>query len=126
MMITDIQIDQLVHFETATDGTAVRLIVKDAAGHQVGLVLSVETLSSLAMTLPTMASFAAQRAHGDPGMRVTYPAQEFQLELAPNNLRILTIGTPDGFNVSFTLTEEFSQELGEAHLAGIGYRIQTH
>jgi hypothetical protein len=73
-----------------------------------------------------MASFAAQRAHGDPGMRVTYPAREFQLELAPNNLRILTIGTPDGFNVSFTLTEEFSQELGEAHLAGIGYRIQTH
>jgi hypothetical protein len=59
-------------------------------------------------------------------MRITYPAAEFQIELSPGNFRILTIGTPDGFTVSFSLTDELSQELGEAHLKGIGQRAKTH
>ena len=50
-------------------------------------------------------------------MRITYPVTEFQIELSPGNFRILTIGTPDGFTVSFSLTEELSQELGEAQSA---------
>jgi hypothetical protein len=44
-------------------------------------------------------------------MRITYPLREFEIELGPDNLRILRIGTPDGFTVSFSLTEELSQEL---------------
>jgi hypothetical protein len=59
-------------------------------------------------------------------MRITHPAAEFQIELSPGNFRILTIGTPDGFTVSFSLTDELSQELGEAHLKGIGQRAKTH
>jgi hypothetical protein len=59
-------------------------------------------------------------------MRITYPVTEFQIELSPGNFRILTIGTPDGFTVSFSLTEELSQELGEAHLNGVGLRAKTH
>ena len=78
------------------------------------------------MTLPRMASNAIKRAHNDSAMRITYPATNFQIELSPGNVRILTIGTPDGFTVSFSLTEEFSQELGEAHLKGIGQRAKTH
>jgi len=46
--------------------------------------------------------------------------------LSPGNFRILTIGTPDGFTASFSLTEELSQELGEAHLNGVGLRAKTH
>ncbi|HEX9588332.1 MAG TPA: hypothetical protein VGA15_11395 [Bradyrhizobium sp.] len=43
-------------------------------------------------------------------------------------MTILTIGTPDGFTVSFNLTEELSRELGEANLKGYGHhaRTQTH
>jgi hypothetical protein len=78
------------------------------------------------MTLPGMASNAIKRAHNDSAMRITYPATNFQIELSPSNVRILTIGTPDGFTVSFRLTEEFSQEVGEAHLKGIGQRPKTH
>jgi hypothetical protein len=78
------------------------------------------------MTMPTIASSAVKRAHGDPRMRITYPAEEFQIEEGPDDLRILTIGTPEGFNVSFSLTEELSYELGEAHLSGFGRHPRRH
>jgi hypothetical protein len=123
---TDIQVHRLINFETATDGTAVRLLVDDVAGRTVGIIFTIETLSALLMTLPTMATSAIKRAHNDPAMRITYPATDYRIELSPGNVRILTIGTPDGFSVSFSLTEEFSQELGEAHLKGIGQRAKTH
>ena len=125
-MATDIQVHRLINFETATDGTAVRLLVDDVAGRTVGIIFTIETLSALLMTLPTMATSAIKRAHNDPAMRIRYPATDFRIELSPGNVRILTIGTPDGISVSFSLTEEFSQELGEAHLKGIGQRAKTH
>lgn len=116
----------MINFETATDGTAVRLVIEDIAGCAIGIILTIETLSALLMTLPTMASNAVKRAHNDPAMRITYPMTKFQIDLSPGNFRILTIGTPDGFTVSFSLTEELSQELGEAHLNGVGLRAKTH
>lgn len=122
----DIQIERLINFETAADGTAVRLIIRDAAGEILGIILTIDALSSLLMTMPTMASSAVKRAHGNPLMRITYPAEEFQIESGPDDLRILTIGTPDGFNVSFTLTEELSCELGEAHLGASGQHPRRH
>jgi hypothetical protein len=125
-MAAELAINKLVNFETAIDGTAVKLIVEDFAGQTVSIVMTVETLTALLMTLPTMASSAVRRAHGDSNTRVTYPLREFQIESTIDNLRILTIGTPDGFTVSFSLTEELSQELGEAHLQGIGHRKKTH
>lgn len=124
--MTDIQIDRLINFETAADGTAVRLIIKDSAGETLGIVMTIDTLSSLLMTMPTIASSAVKRAHGDPRVRITYPAEEFQIEEGPDDLRILTIGTPEGFNVSFSLTEELSYELGEAHLSGFGQHPRRH
>ena len=92
-MATDIEVRRLINFETATDGTAVRLLVDDAAGRTVGIIFTIETLSALLMTLPTMAASAIKRAHNDPTMRITYPATDFQIELSPGNVRILTIGT---------------------------------
>lgn len=125
-MATEIEIRRLINFETATDGTAVKLVVEDPAGRTVGIVLTIETVTALLMTLPTMASSAVQRANGDSSMRITYPLRDFQIESTTDNLRILTIGTPDGFTVSFSLKEELSQELGEAHLKGSGHRAKPH
>jgi hypothetical protein len=122
----DIEIQRLVNFETATDGTAVKLIVADVANREIGIILKIETLTALLMTLPAMASSAVKRAHNDPSMRITYPLREFEIEFGPDNLRILTIGTPDGFEVSFSLTEDLSLELGQAHLDGAGQRAKTH
>jgi hypothetical protein len=125
-MTTEVEIKRLVNFETAADGTAVKLIVRDVANRTFSIILTLETLSALLMTLPTMALSAVKRAHNDPTMRITYPLREFEIELGPDNLRILTIGTPDGFTVSFSLTEELSQELGRAHLEGGGHRAKAH
>jgi hypothetical protein len=125
-MTIDIEIQRLVNFETATDGTAVKLIVADIANREIGIILKIETLTALLMTLPAMASSAVKRAHNDPNMRITYPLREFEIEFGPDNLRILTIGTPDGFRVSFSLTEDLSLELGQAHLDGAGQRAKTH
>jgi hypothetical protein len=125
-MTTEVEIKRLVNFETAADGTAVKLIVRDVANRTFSIILKLETLSALLMTLPTMALSAVKRAHNDPTMRITYPLREFEIELGPDNLRILTIGTPDGFTVSFSLTEELSQELGRAHLEGGGHRAKAH
>jgi hypothetical protein len=125
-MTIDIEIQRLVNFETATDGTAVKLIVADIANREIGIILKIETLTALLMTLPEMASSAVKRAHNDPSMRITYPLREFEIEFGPDNLRILTIGTPDGFEVSFSLTEDLSLELGQAHLDGAGQRAKTH
>jgi hypothetical protein len=122
----DIQVRRLLNFETATDGSAVRLIVEDLASHRIGIVFTIETVTALLMTLPKMASSAVQQAHGDPSMRVTYPLSQFQIELSPAGTRILTIGTPDGFTVSFSLTDEISRELGEAHLKQPDRRSTKH
>jgi hypothetical protein len=88
----DIEVRRLINFETATGGTAVRLLTEDIAGCTTGIIFTIETLSALLMTLPTMASSAVIRAHNDPTMRITYPATDFQVELSPGNFRILTIG----------------------------------
>jgi hypothetical protein len=126
MMAIEIEVCRLVNFETAIDGTAVKLMVEDVAERTVGIILTVDMLSALLMTLPAMAASAVKRANNDPDLRITYPLREFRLELGPDSLRILTVGTPDGFTVSFSLTEELSQELGEAHLKGSGRRAKTH
>jgi hypothetical protein len=61
-MTTEIEIQRLIKFETATDGTAVKLIVRDVSNHTVGIILTIEALSALLMTLPMMASNAVKRA----------------------------------------------------------------
>jgi hypothetical protein len=121
-MANDIEVRKLINFETASDGTAVRLIVEDIGGRPVGIIFTIETVTALLMTLPTMASNAVKRANNDPRMRITYPLTDFQIESTPDNLRILTVGTPDGFTVAFSLTDELSQELGRAHRKGRGRR----
>jgi hypothetical protein len=125
MMAIEIEILKLTNFETAADGSAVKLVVEDIVGRTLGIILTIERVTELLMTLPAMASSAVKRANNDPAMRITYPLREFQIELGPDDLRILTIGTSDGFTVSFSLTEELSYELGEAHLKGIGHRART-
>lgn len=125
-MVADLEVRGLLNFETATDGSAVRLIVEDVKGQQVGIVFTIQTVTALLMTLPAMASSALRQADGDPTMRVTYPLSRFQIEQNSDGGRILTIGTPDRFSVSFSLTDEISRQLGEAHLEAPVRRSQTH
>ena len=75
-MTMEIQIQSLVKFETAvTDGTAVNFIVTDIDNGEIGIILSIETLTALLVALPAMASSAVKRTHdgrGICGSRIRY------------------------------------------------------
>jgi hypothetical protein len=53
-MTTEIEVQELINFETATDGTAVKIFVRDVANRKISIILTIETLSGL-LTLPSMA-----------------------------------------------------------------------
>ena len=57
------------------------------------------------MTLPKMVNAIVQRKN--PSLRVVYPLGKHQFEQAADgSTRILTLATRDGFEVSFSVSEE--------------------
>jgi hypothetical protein len=105
-MDNEFSIREMTQVDTAPDGSMIRLSMNDASGRPVALVLPFKCLNQLIMTLPNVARQALQLQHGDPSLRVVYPTSRFRLELADDfETRILTLETPDGFSVSFGLTQ---------------------
>jgi hypothetical protein len=106
-------IQHLVRFETDEDGSSTNLVVTDLVGREVILAFPMEAISRLIMTLPKMVNTVVQ--HRNPGLRVVYPLDQHEFGLsADGSTRILTLRTRDGFEVSFTMTDEqystFSQQ----------------
>jgi hypothetical protein len=119
----DIEVRKLTRFETADDGTSIKILVEDATGQPATLSFPIECLTSLIMTLPRMVTAAVQRQQKDPTLRVTFPLEQFEVELSPDlDTRILTLTTPDGFAVSFSLSEEQCRGIGCAGLERTGTR----
>ncbi len=105
-MSAEFAIGEMTCFETAEDGSSVRLDMADVAGRPVSLHMPLECLNRLMMTLPTMLRRAVQQRKRDPSLRIVYPLQRLRMELGGDlETRILTLETPDGFSVSFGLTE---------------------
>jgi len=103
----------MTRFETAEDGSSVRLDMEDVNGRLVSLHMPLKCLNRLIMTLPEIVRRALQAQHRDASVRIVYPVARFQLELAGDSeTRILTLETPDGFSASFGLTEEQWREIG--------------
>jgi hypothetical protein len=58
----------------------------------------------LAMTLPHLLSKALQAQHADRSLRAVFPLGDWRLEAAAGSKDlILTMMTPDGFEVAFSL-----------------------
>jgi hypothetical protein len=57
-MTTEIEIQELINFETATDGTAVKIFVRDVANRKIGIILTIETLSRLSSGMLRSVSIA--------------------------------------------------------------------
>jgi hypothetical protein len=111
-----IAIRSLVRFETVEDGASISLIAEDIFGAPVRLTFSTEVLSSLVMTLPRMVTAAVQRHRNDPSARLVYPLAESRMELGTDlSTRIMTLTTPDGFTVSFALTDAQFSDLAQSH-----------
>jgi hypothetical protein len=108
----EFDIGEMTRFESAEDGSSVRLGMKDAAGRPLSLRMPLECLHQLTMTLPGIVRQVLQRRRRDRSVRIVYTLARFAVELADDSeTRILTLETPGGFSVSFGLTEEQCREI---------------
>jgi hypothetical protein len=122
-MSASISITSLTRFETAEDGGSISLVAEDASGRLVRLRFPTDVLSSLIMTLPQMLTAAVQRRRNDPTARLVYPLAEFRAELSTDpSTHILTLKTPDGFTVSFAISDEQFEEIARSHALSVGMR----
>jgi hypothetical protein len=122
-MNTRIEITGLARFETGENGASISLIAEDASGRSVRLTFPTEVLSSLIMTLPQMLTAAIQRRRNDPSARLVYPLAESRTELSTDlSTRILTLKTPDGFTVSFAVSDDQFRELAQSDARSDGLR----
>jgi len=111
----EILAEKLTTWHVSSDGHAVHLRLVDGTGQQFALVLPAELVSSLLMTLPGLAASALRARYRDPSLRVVYPLERFRLESrAGTNSYILTMATPDGFEVSFNVTRRTAGALQRA------------
>jgi hypothetical protein len=112
MTAEDIMGEGLTALDVSTDGDYFRIGFKDSKGHPGSLTLPSECLNAFLMTLPRMVNLALQARHQDPSLRLVYQLGKFRTERSSDpKTVILTLATPDGFEVSFGLRED--------HLKGI-------
>jgi hypothetical protein len=95
----------LTTFEVDEVGARLRICAEDAYGRPVSMSLPSESLRQMMMTLPRLAQTALRRRYCDDSMRVVYPRPRVRIELGsgPDELFIVTLGTQDGYEVSFGL-----------------------
>jgi hypothetical protein len=102
-------------------GTQICLGFQAADGRVHRIVLPVDALTGLLMTLPRMLQTALDERFPDGSLRVVHPLGPWRLEQAAgNNGLILKLGTPDGFEVSFSVRDEDAGPLGAALLGTPG------
>ena len=99
----------------APDGKTVSLGFTDASGQPVAVRLPLEQASALAMTLPALIEQALRRQFRDDSLRFTFPLGSWAVEQSPDpGTNIVTLRTPDGFGVCFTVQRQQQSALGEA------------
>ena len=100
-----IQASKLTDCELSSNGETLRINLRKAGGEAASLVLPVECLSALLMTFPGLIEQALRRRYRDPSLRIVYPAESWELQQAADgSALILSLATPDLFQVSFSLS----------------------
>jgi hypothetical protein len=106
---------ELIAYDIASDGNWFRMSFSCANGKHGSLRLPTECLMALIMTLPRMMTKALSAQYGDDRLRLVYPAEVVRIEASLDpNIFILTLTTPDGFAVSFSLSGQQLDALSEA------------
>jgi hypothetical protein len=111
----DLIAKELLTYEVAGDGNWFRMRFTCTNGKPGSLSLPTECLNALIMTLPRMMTQALSARYGDDRLRLVYPAEAVRLETSPDpNTFIMTLVTPDGFAVSFSLNGQQLRTLSQA------------
>jgi hypothetical protein len=106
---------QLTGLELANDGSCFALQGVDANGADWSLHLPSDSLQQLILTLPNLALNAMRAQHSDDSLRIVYPAHSCTVELASDQRTfILTLRTEDGFHVSFGLSTDQCETIGDS------------
>src|SRR5690606_30063102 len=97
------------------DGTFARLNLIDAQGQRAAIELPVDCIEQLIMTLPRILGDALRIRFRDNSYLLAFPLGEWRLERAePGGKLVLTLGTPDGFAVSFSVEPADIERIQEA------------
>jgi len=98
-------VQKLATFAVAGDGTHLHMNVTCRDGGEISLSLPTECIYELMMTLPRMMKEALRVRYRDQCLRLVYPAENIRIEHSSDpKTVIVTLATPDGFEVSFGLT----------------------
>lgn len=107
--------EALLDCGVTADGATVRFGLLDEDGTPTHLTIPADCLTQLLMTLPRLASESLRRRHRDGSLRIVYPLGAWRLEATPDGARqILTLGTEDGFAVSFVVPPGWLGAMAEA------------
>jgi hypothetical protein len=113
--MTDISGTSLITCQIAPDGSLVRLVFKAADGQPASLTLPIQCIQQLLMTLPHAASKAIRARHRDDTLRLVFPLGDWKLEQAAGASElILTLNTPDGFEVAFSVGQDVIAQMSRA------------
>ncbi len=100
----------LTTFDVASDGSHVRMHIRDQEGQPASLILPAKCLNQLLMTLPTMVQTALRNRHGNDTTRLVHRIDECTLESGEVDARgvqqlILTM-ISGGFAASYASSPE--------------------
>jgi hypothetical protein len=113
-MTTEIDGQALSGIEVTLDGSSLRLHVIDTAGRKATLKLPADCISSLIMSLPNADARALCLRHKDESLRTVFPVHSTIVERSTDpDIYIVTIGTPDAFQVSFGLSPSQCRSIWE-------------
>jgi hypothetical protein len=95
-------------------GHVVELGFKDASDRPIALALPHGALGMLLMTLPRLIDMSLRQRSGDASLRNVYSVGDWQVDAAAaGRSLLLALTTPDGFAVTFCLTLDDAQCLGQ-------------
>jgi hypothetical protein len=109
---------ELITYDVANDGSRFRMSFTCSGGKLGSLSLPIECLQALIMTLPRMMKQALRARYGDESLRLVFPADLIRVERSSDpKTFILTLATPDAFEVSFSLSGQQMAALCETDVA---------
>lgn len=121
--MTTIAATELTAFDLAGDGREIHMHMRDRDGAPATLALTADCLQQLLLTVPCMIAKSLQAQFGDDTLRLVFTLAQWRIEQAhmPGTL-ILTLRTPDGFEVAFGLGGQVPEGLGEALMSSAASR----
>jgi len=127
-----IEVTALTNYEVAPDGSSVKLNVLDAGGRDASFIVPLGTLRALALSLPGIVLQAARCASGGGDtLRLVHDVAHWKIERATDpEYAILTLMTPDRFELSFSIKDatlaQMAELMSEFHIEAFPDGLQFH